>query len=108
MRTSDQIKQDYNVGLAGMSTSQGVAAAIGGQSPKWMTDGLVGHWSMDEASGTLVADLSGNGNNGTLTNAQETGTADAGSSSTTIIDLDATFYNADDSFNGMILYISGG
>ena len=55
-----------------------------------------------------VADSSGNGNNGTLTNAQETGTADAGSSSSTIIDLDATFYNADDSFNGMILYIAGG
>ena len=73
-----------------------------------MTDGLVGHWSMDEASGTLVADLSGNGNNGTLTNAQETGTADTDSSSSTIIDLDATFYNADDSFNGMIIYIAGG
>ena len=57
---------------------------------------------------TVVADASGNGNNGTLTNAQETGNADAGSSSSTVIDLGATFYNADDSFNGMILYIAGG
>ena len=29
--------------------------------------GLVGHWKMDETSGTTAYDLSGNGNNGTLT-----------------------------------------
>ena len=30
--------------------------------------GLVGYWPMDETSGTSVADLSGNGNTGTMTN----------------------------------------
>lgn len=33
------------------------------------TDGLVGHWKLDESSGaSTAADSSGNGNNGTLTN----------------------------------------
>jgi hypothetical protein len=50
-----------------------VGTAIGGSSDKWMSDGLVGHWKMDEASwnGTAgeVIDSSGNGNNGTSTSA---------------------------------------
>ncbi|MCB9990481.1 MAG: DUF1566 domain-containing protein [Rhodospirillales bacterium] len=29
-------------------------------------DGLVGHWTLDETSGTTAADVSGNGNNGTM------------------------------------------
>jgi len=29
---------------------------------------LVGHWTLDEGSGTTVADVSGNGNDGTITN----------------------------------------
>jgi len=32
------------------------------------TSGLVGYWTMDETSGTTVADSSGNGNNGTMVN----------------------------------------
>jgi type II secretory pathway pseudopilin PulG len=31
-------------------------------------NGLIGHWMLDETSGTTAADSSGNGNNGTLTN----------------------------------------
>lgn len=68
-RTAAQIRQDYNAGLSGMGTSSGSSVAIGGKSDKWLTDGLVGHWKMDEASwnGTSgeVIDASGNGNNGT-------------------------------------------
>ncbi|MGH9460207.1 MAG: LamG-like jellyroll fold domain-containing protein [Vicinamibacteria bacterium] len=36
---------------------------------------LVGNWRMDESSGTSVADVSGNGNNGTATGAAATTTA---------------------------------
>ncbi|OGI25653.1 MAG: hypothetical protein A3J76_01600 [Candidatus Moranbacteria bacterium RBG_13_45_13] len=102
-RTADQIKQDYNAGLAGSSTSSGSLASIG-ESPKWMTDGLVGHWKMDETSGTSVADASGNGNTGTLTNAQETGTSDAsGNSVTTMVDTDGSLSTTNDAYNNMIL-----
>jgi hypothetical protein len=33
------------------------------------TNGLVGYWNFDEGSGTVAADSSGNGNNGTITGA---------------------------------------
>ena len=36
---------------------------IGGTPP---TDGLVGHWELDETSGTSLADATGNGHNGTF------------------------------------------
>jgi hypothetical protein len=40
------------------------------------TTGLVGHWKMDEGTGTTVADSSGNGNTGTINGATwQTGTA---------------------------------
>ena len=108
-RTATQIQQDYNAGLAGMGTSQGAAATIGSDSPKWMTDGLVGWWKMDETEGTTVADASGNGNNGTLTNAQETGTAEAESTTTTVVDADnSALSTTDDAYNNMILRITGG
>ena len=65
-RTADEIRQDYAAGLAGIKTAHGVAAAFGGTSEKWLTDGLVGYWQMDESATTSGAfDASGNGNNGT-------------------------------------------
>ena len=65
-RTADQIKQDYNAGLAGVSTSKGTSVSFGSQSDSWMSDGLVGYWKMDETATTSGAiDSSGNGNNGT-------------------------------------------
>ncbi|MDA3815764.1 MAG: LamG domain-containing protein, partial [Prolixibacteraceae bacterium] len=65
-RTADQVKQDYNAGLAGQSSSKGVAAAFGSKSDSWMSDGLVGYWKMDETATTSGAiDSSGNGNDGT-------------------------------------------
>ncbi len=70
-RTAGQIKQDYNAGLSGVKSSRGTSVSFGGKSDKWMSDGLVGHWKMDEASwdGTAgeVLDASGNGNDGTRT-----------------------------------------
>src|SRR3989339_118354 len=40
--------------------------SVGYQSDKWMSDGLVGYWKMDETATTSGAiDSSGNGNNGT-------------------------------------------
>jgi type II secretory pathway pseudopilin PulG len=35
---------------------------------KEVADGLVGKWGFDESTGTIAYDISGNGNNGTLTN----------------------------------------
>ncbi len=61
-RTANQVLQDYNTGMsshAGAST--GVADPWGGAMP-------VGHWKLDENTGVLAKDASGNGNNGTLTN----------------------------------------
>ena len=103
-RTTAQIQQDYNAGLAASSAQSGVSAAIG-ESPKWMTDGLVGYWKMDEASGTTVADASGNANTGTLTSAQETGTSDAsGNTVTTLVDTsNASLSTTNDIYNNMIL-----
>ncbi len=33
-----------------------------------ISDGLVGHWKLDETTGTIAADSSGNGNDGTMSN----------------------------------------
>jgi len=107
-RTASQIQQDYNAGLAGMATNEGANVTVG-ESPKWMTDGLVGHWKMDEASGTTVADASGNGNTGTLTSAQETGTAQTGSSTAAATDpANGALSSTDDAYNNMIFRITGG
>jgi len=66
-RTADQVKQDYNAGLAGVKAASGVAASFGGASDKWLTDGLVGYWKFDESATTSGAiDSSGNGNTGTF------------------------------------------
>jgi len=101
-RTADQVKAD----VFGSQTS-----ALFGVDPKdFLTDGLVGYWKMNESSGTNVADTSGNGNDGTLTNAQETGTAEADDSTDTVVadDDNANLATANDSYNGMILRITGG
>ncbi len=99
-RTQEQILQDYNLGSA---------VAIGQQQQSYMSEGLVGYWKMDEASGTTVADASGNGRTGTLTNAQETGTGEAAGTNTTLVDADNTALSADDdTYNEMILEVTGG
>jgi len=65
-RTAAQIKSDYNSGMAGMGKAkEGVGLAAGDKSDKWMTDGLVGWWKMDESSWGSVVDSSGNGKTGT-------------------------------------------
>lgn len=94
-RTEAQIKEDFNMG----------AAKLGQADQTFLSDGLVGYWKMDETSGISVADASGNGNNGTLTNAQESGTSDAsGNTTTTLVDTDsASLSTTDDAYNGMVL-----
>jgi hypothetical protein len=67
-RTATQIKNDYASGTSGMGKAkEGVNTAIGDRSDKWMTDGLVGWWKMDEVASPAV-DSSGNGNSGTWQN----------------------------------------
>ena len=75
VRTANQILQDYNAGLSGVKSNSGVSVAFGGSSDKWLSDGLVGYWKMDETATTSGAvDASGNGNDGTYYgNASTTG-----------------------------------
>jgi len=56
-QTVAQIKADYNA----RGTTKGTSVAMGGGSDKWLSDGLVGYWKMDESSGNS-SDSSGNGN----------------------------------------------
>lgn len=62
-RTAAQISKDHNAGLAahtGIAT--GIADPWGGALP-------IGHWKLDENTGVLARDASGNGNDGTITGA---------------------------------------
>ena len=62
-RTADQVLQDYNAGFSARfgAQSAGTADPWGGVLP-------IGWWKLDENTGILAQDSSGNGNNGTLTN----------------------------------------
>ncbi|MCX5692091.1 MAG: LamG domain-containing protein [Candidatus Omnitrophica bacterium] len=62
-RTADQVMQDYNAGFVSRigAPSAGTADPWGGAMP-------VAWWKLDENTGALAQDTSGNGNNGTLTN----------------------------------------
>lgn len=65
-RSADEIRQDYNAGISGLSSKSGSSVSFGAKSDKWMSDGLVGYWPMDESATTSGAvDSSGNGNDGT-------------------------------------------
>ena len=69
-RTASQIMADYNARAGSIGTSARLSnqqSAINN-----LSSGLVGYWKMDEASGTSVADASGNGNTGTATDADPT------------------------------------
>jgi hypothetical protein len=65
-RTLDQIKADYNAGKSGAGGTA-KSANFGAKTQDWVSNGLVGYWKMDEAtgSGAILADSSGNGNDGT-------------------------------------------
>jgi len=65
-RTADQIKQDYQAGVAVYLGPSGKTCS---EDPAGCMDkGLVGYWDMDEGKGAIIADKSGNGNNGLLSN----------------------------------------
>jgi hypothetical protein len=74
-RTEAQIKADYLAGAVGTGGSA-ASVSMGGKTQKWMSDGLVGYWKMDETTwnGTAeeVVDSSGAGNNGTSSGATTT------------------------------------
>jgi len=60
VRTADQIMMDYNAGSA-VRLAAGVDPNEGNPP--------IGYWNFDENTGTTAIDRSGNGNNGTITNA---------------------------------------
>jgi len=65
-RTPDEIRLDYNAGFA---AKFGYTDAGCQKDPaSCMTQGLVGYWNMEEGNGIIAHDVSGNNNNGTLTN----------------------------------------
>ncbi len=67
-RTAAQIKSDF--ASKGSGSVKGTSANLGSSSKNLdsLSNGLVGYWKMDEASGNAI-DSSGNGNTGTLTGA---------------------------------------
>jgi len=62
-RTAEQIRQDYNEGLA---AHFGPKTDCDSDPGACMTKGLVGYWDFEEGSGSLTSDKSGNGNDGIL------------------------------------------
>lgn len=67
-RTAAQIYQDYASGAANAGTKQGTSAVLGSSTEKWLSDGLVSYWKMDDnVSGDAKAltDSSGNSAGGT-------------------------------------------
>ena len=64
VRTASQVKADYLAGQTG--SPAGVGVSFGGDQQQTNSEGLVGYWKMDEASGN-IADSSGNGFTGTVT-----------------------------------------
>ena len=66
-RTAEQIKLDYNAGLA---THLGASDQSCSEDPASCMDyGLVGNWPMDENSGTTAYDSSDSGNDATISGA---------------------------------------
>ena len=65
-RTALQIKADYNAKGAGSAVGSAVVLGKSTANNDAFSNGLVGYWKMDEASGDAV-DSSGNGYTGTVT-----------------------------------------
>ncbi len=67
-RSAAEIKADYLSGSAGTGGSA-ASVSFGAKPQKWLSDGLVGYWKMDEFTGASTTDSSGNGHTGTITGA---------------------------------------
>jgi len=76
-RTEEEIRLDYN---AGMATHLGPSGKTCSEDPASCMDyGLVGNWDMDEGSGSVINDNSGNNNNCSLVNGTKWSTGKSGS-----------------------------
>lgn len=64
-KTASQVKADYNSGKNNQSFNKGASVSLGAKPNDVLSNGLVGYWRMDDASGS-PADSSGNAS--TLTN----------------------------------------
>jgi hypothetical protein len=64
-RSDAQIAAEYNA----LASNEGLNSSFGGASMKWLSEGLISHWKMNEISwsGNVgeIKDSSGNGNNAT-------------------------------------------
>ncbi len=78
VRTQTQINSDY-VRYTG---TKGAGISIGAPSNKYLSDGLVGYWKLNENTGTSTTDYSGNGLTGTYTNTPGWATGKFGAGST--------------------------
>ena len=61
-RSADQVMQDYNAGASRLG------AQSAGEKDPWGGAMPIAWWKLDENTGVLAQDASGNGNNGTLVN----------------------------------------
>ncbi len=71
LETSGHVAGDYVLSVSGVEDVAGNAMAledIAYSYAPFSGDGLLGYWDFDEGSGTVLSDLSGNGNTGTLMN----------------------------------------
>jgi hypothetical protein len=67
MRTKQRSQKFFRV-VFSLLTTGAVLTIFTFPAAAQVTNGLVGWWRFDEGTGTLTADASGNGNNGTLVN----------------------------------------
>ncbi len=72
VRSADEIKQDYL-----FASAKGSSVVLGATDNSFLSQGLVGYWNMEgigaTGSGQTVADRSGNGNDGTTSDANGSG-----------------------------------
>jgi len=95
VRSAAQIKADYLSGSAGTGGSA-ASAVLGGKPQKWLSDGLVGYWKMDENTGQTVGDSSGTGNDGTLASSTDPSSADPTWTATSTFGTALEFDGSDD------------
>ncbi len=94
--TGDTANWHTNKGTGGGFTENGALTTPSSQPGDSLiqsgdlASGLVGHWKLDETSGTTATDSSAGGNNGTMAGGLDAGTDSAAGKVSTALDFDGT------------------
>lgn len=75
--TADWVVTEFNnqdspgtfYSITGQETNTPIAVSLGQQDGEYLPDALIAHWKFDENNGSTAFDSTGEGNNGTITNA---------------------------------------